>query len=899
MQPALVFTCLLVALTVAPGWALPLTPQLELTILDGKANSAPVSLTDKGDLVATAASVPTGPVTLWRVELADQSHKPRWLELVLTGRFGRGPRVHYFSGTAPLELGDQPYEQPGYRQALPLAALWDDGGGLALGLEPHETVSYVRHTAQVRDGQAQMSLHLRLVLDPGQTRTVQLLSSALSGKWGFHEALSRFYDLAPDIYDINPEVDPRLRLASAQYCAWGAGPDTAEFCRRNFAGWDWCYAPFKRTGDIVGRPELWDYVPARPFGKGKPLDSAEKFHAWRRDNFARGEHSGVAMLFYVPAQVWCEERIANERYADALGTDPQTKNYFNTPWCTGHDNELRVFPWKTSFGAQSVQDLREVARELDLAGFAFDTCEGTSRYFGPHVREFPERAWDEKLGEYVREAVGTAELRGFIHTLTNSRGHQLGVIGNTDLPFYLIARHIDGGLREAAPWSPERGTGDTQRYMMGRKPMVWWQGYDFADLVQYERMTPAQMADAYISLSDFVMLECFRVAYYPTVDYTRGVAGAVAALPALKDCLDAGWQPVPAATVEGAAFVTRYGKGLSTRLATGNETLDPATAALTVDNSWLQSPREATRVSAPESLSPIAGEAAFVFAAGDGQPLRNLLAGATTRVEGVSVAPRRVGVLRAVACFTPPPDDLTVTATYGTSLEGARITLQLSQPVRRETTLRVPGRRECMATSEVDGRPQPASTPVGAPSVALSLAPGQGRTITVRLQSARYLLTEQELASFPFVSPEGKQAATIVIRPGATDEEKRAADRLADYFRYYYAGAPEQPLPVTLPIREGPAPAAGPQITLDTGGRLRAATGPTWPVQVRREGSHLVVSTAGPEQMLPAILDLLGQLDRKYVYPGPLPWRYHTNALGMVGRYIGLDGQVHGPVASK
>ena len=119
------------------------------------------------------------------------------------------------------------------------------------------------------------------------------------------------------------------------------------------------------------------------------------------------------------------------------------------------------------------------------------------------------------------------------------------------MPFYLIARHIDGGLREAAPWEPERGTGDTQRYMMGRKPMVWWEGYDFPSLVQYERMTADQMADAYVSVSDFVLLECFRVAYYPTVDFTRGVASAVAALPALKDCLDAGWQPVPAGRGEG------------------------------------------------------------------------------------------------------------------------------------------------------------------------------------------------------------------------------------------------------------------------------------------------------------------------------------------------------------
>lgn len=873
-----------------------LGPQLELSVLDGQAGLAAIA---DHSVSCQAEPRQSGPVTLWTVNLADHAGRTRWLELVLTGTPGLPVPAHYFNGTTRMELSAEPYETPGYRQALPLAALWNARGGLALGLEPHEVVSYVRHTAGAAGGKAQMSLHVRLVLEPGGRRSLSFLSLPLSGKWGFSEALGAYYDLAPDLYEPDPAVDPRLRSPSAMYAAWGSGPAGNELCRRNGAGWDWCYAPFKRTGDIAGRPEFWDYTPARPFAKGVPFDSLEGYHAWRKQRFSNGEASGVAMLFYVPAMVWCEERLAKGKYADALGTDPDTKNYFNTPWVTGHDNELRVFPWGTSYGEQGKRDLAAVARELDLSGFAFDTCEGTSRYFGPAVKRFPERAWDPKLGEYVREAVATMELRRYAHSLTNSRGHHLGVIGNTDLPYYLIARSIDGGLREAAPWNPERGTGDTQRYMLGRKPMVWWDGYDFPELVQYERMTPEQMADAYASLSDFVMLECFRVAYYPTVDFTRGVATAVAALPVLKDCLDAGWQPVPAATAPGTGFVTRYGKGLSTRLAIGNETLAELRPTVTVESTWLRTPALlSVRATTPEVLNPVPGDGAFIFASVDGRPTRNLLQGKTTRVEGLSLAPRKVAVLRAVACLNPAPSGLAVTATLQRSGLAMTVALSLEKPVAAKTWLGLPGLPEASAGVTLDGKVLPSALPLGATKIALQLQPGKGRSVVLGLGSLRYRLSETDLLGFPFVSADGKQTATIVLRPTATEAERQAAARLVEYFRYYYAKAPDTPLEVNLPLAQDAPGETRPQVVLDGSGE-----GLQQPVvaaaQVSRQGQRLTIRTAKPEQLLPAVLDLLRELDRKYAYPGDLPWRYHTNALGLVGKYIGLDGKVHGPVVAK
>ena len=877
---------LLLAAMAAPAAALPLAPGLVLTVADGKAGMAAVPLDKKGEatgnLRLTVRRGNKGVVTLWTVELTDLSGHDRWLEVALAGRPALKGPARYFSGVGETDLSE-PYETPEYQQPLPLAALWSGAGGLAIGLEPHETVSYVHHTARAEG--LEMALQVRLVVEAGKARSLTFVSLPLSGKWGFFEALERYYDLAPDVYEPDPARDPRLFGASAMYAAWQAepGPNWKELCRRNFATWDWCYAPFKRTGDIVGRPEFWDYTPARPeYKRGMPFETREKFLAWRKERFSGGERGGVAMLCYVPAQVWCEERLARERYPDAITKDPNTVCVYNTPWCTGWDNEVRVLPWNTSFGEQSKRDLADVARDLDLAGYAFDTAEGVSRYFGPRVKEFPERAWDPKLGEYVREAVATTALMRAVNTLRNSSGRSVGVVGNLDHPYYLVARGVDAGLHEANAWEGGRGRGDFARYAMGRKPIAWWDGYGLHELLQWERITADEVVDATLGASDFTLLESFRIGYLPTVDFTRGIMSAAAALPALTECVRAGWHPVSGATAEGVSFITRYGRGLQTRLAMGNETLSPARPTIKADCRWL-------------------GEGSFVFATREGQPLENTFAAGETRVAGVEVPAHKVGVLRAWAGITPALGSGSARVAVAADLNAPTLTLTCARPLPEGSSVSVPlPAGMLLRAATVDGRPARQSEIRNPKSEipSVSVPAGKGRQVVFAFVSTRYALGRQDLESFPFAG-EGRPAATLVLRPGASEEEQVAAERLAEYFRYYFAGAPDQPVQVTLPIRRGAEGVSGPLVVLDGAGGAFARTlvpslpkgaGPT----VARAGNRLALVAPEPASCRDALLDVLRALDRKYAYPGTLPWRVHNNKAGIVGKYIGLDGHIHG-----
>lgn len=388
----------------------------------------------------------------------------------------------------------------------------------------------------------------------------------------------------------------------------------------------------------------------------------EAFRQRRRDLFAAGERGGVQMLFYVPAMIWCEEALAKERYADALTAAPRQINRYER-YVTGWDDDLRVLPWHTSYGDQARLDLKEVAAELDLTGFAYDTAGGAARHPGPAAQRFPERAWDDEVGEFVREGLAIATLIDYTQTLRHSSGRRLSVVPNLGFAWYTVGQVADAGMREANPWHSEGAHSEIIRNIMGAKPVCWWEGYGMNELLRYETMTAEEVVDAYIGMGDHVISESFKWAYLPTVAFTRGVSTALMMVPPLLACIDAGYRPVPAARVAGASWVRRYGTGTATRLVTGNETLQEARPRVTVDNAWL-------------------GGDTHVFSRDDGAALTNRFAPGVTVIDGLRQAPRKVAIARCRATVHPGLRAGEATATVTDDLATWRLALSFRAPVQ-------------------------------------------------------------------------------------------------------------------------------------------------------------------------------------------------------------------------
>ncbi len=747
------------------------------------------------------------------------------LELGIEAVVPSADGISVFDGRS---IADQPTEEFGedkFMGRLNLCALWNDRASFGMGLAATELRSWFHHV-YLPDGEGgKLRTVTRLVLDPGQADTVSFFVTSRPGEWGYREILEAYYATWPELFLADPDVDARTSMGGAEYQSWHARnlPAAAEVCRRLHGGWDWCYAPFRRTGDIVGREELWDYEPARPFSKDRG-QSRQAFHQWRRDKFAAGRTTNVAMMFYVPSQVWCEDRLATERYSDALVEDPDMKTMYLTPWVTGHDNERLMFPYKTSFAEQSHADMGAVLAELNMQGFAFDTAEGGGKYRGPALPRLDGRAWDED-GPYCRNSVAVARLMQFVHTLTTRDGRTAGVVGNIHPNgAYSSPLYSDSIMLEREPWGISRDYPDPLRWMCGRKTIVFWEGYGLNDFIEVSEARPEQIRMALRGLADFTLLQSLRVGIIPPPAYTKGVERLVQWLPAIVECVQSGWQPVPAARVPEPCWATRYGDGLGTLLAIAHETAGEVAAEVAIENQRI-------------------ADGALLFTTHDGGELLNTVRAGETIVS-IDVPTRTPVLLRAQALVVPA--ELLQSATVSSALDshGGELRMTLVGEGRVEIPLRIPAD---MVVSEVTVNGE---TPrvMGQPLTMLALDL-QGETeIVVRFASTWLQCEEQQLLDFPFAT------ATISIPEGASDEVRLAAERLQGYFTYWHKSVLAERDYADMPIIEG-AVAARPAVL------IRLADGTP---NVRCSGNQALISASDEDELSALMLKLLGALDRRY-----------------------------------
>ncbi|MFQ6097422.1 MAG: hypothetical protein ACE5O2_06790, partial [Armatimonadota bacterium] len=683
----------------------------------------------------------------WRVGVGNRRSGMRLVEVALQFDLSFEDEWSFWDGHDVFDSPAKPKARDLLRGTFPATAAFTSDVGHALALAPMQFLSYLRPSATPVAGDKQrLALATRVVVDPGESEVVAFLTYAFPGEYGFLGALERYYALFPEVFRARPDVDQRVTWGGATYLAWTSRPQP-ELCRRLYAGWEWCYAPFKRTGDILGKPEFWDYEPARPLSGARKYPR-EQYHKWRRNQFLNGRLCDVAMLFYIPSGIWCEERLAREHYADALVDDPDVKTYFDTPWVTGHDNELRVYPLGNRFGDVTRSDMRAVIEELDLSGFAFDVAQGGAKFRGRGLKASPGRAFDEN-GVYVDEGVAIADLMDFVHAQKKG-GKTLAVVGNpTAAPVFMTVFRTDSSMFEGVPWRRHAARPVYLRYFLGQKTMVWWEDFLLERVVAWERMTPDQIRDAYRGLADYVILASLRLGSIPTPRMSLGVPKIARWLPVIVELTRAGWRAVTAVRTDERIWAARYGDGAGTFIALCNPTAEAVKAEVVVDNRWL-------------------GDRDYRFVTYAGEPLDCAIAQRRTSFR-VSIAPRDALVLK--------------------------------------TTEAAPRRKPWRSSDE------------------------------------------EAILSFGFVR-DGKPNCVIVVPDNAHPDEQYAAQRLQEYFRYYYSQA-EPAAEVVLQIAEASeAPREGPQVLIrGDGGRDQ--------VRLSGDGARLYVRGKTPARARDVLFELL------------------------------------------
>ncbi len=795
---------------------------------------------------------------LWSVELRNDSPEQMWLEPMLTCSLPRSAGTRLWDGFQDSLAPSEDKRADSLRGKFPLAALYTPDLGVAVGFEPLQWLSYLATTYSPLDHErARLAQSARVVVDPGRPERVGFLLFGFRGDYGFRRALDAYYRLFPAVFRPRPDVDQRINLSGATYLAYTSRPQP-ELCRRLYAGWEWCYAPFRRTGDILGHPEYWDYQPARPMSRGRAVPR-DQYLAARRKRFDNGLLCNVAMLFYIPSGIWCEERLAKEHFSDALTTDPKVTTVFTRPWVTGHDNEVRVYPWGNSYGDFLVANMAQVADQLNLQGFAFDTAEGGAKYRGPGINRSPGRAWDER-GVYCDEGIAVGKLMDYVHSL-QPHGHTLAVVSNpTYVPTFHPPFRSDATMIEGIPWRGLSNYPDQMRYFIGHKSCVWWEDYLLEKIVNYQRLTPAEIEDAYRGLADYTILASLYWGVMPTPRLALGTKRIVEALPLIVEVTQAGWQPVPAARADDRLWVSRFGEGLGCRWTVGNTSADRIAGDLVVHTADLGTPGLCVvRSSGVETKSRLSAHTSAV-------PLDLPSRGWAVYRARLSIDPPPVGGTAALQeRRTADAFELLVT-TQVTGRHGATLTARLPDGYRFDTCLAA-GKA---VAAKLEGR-----------NVAwhADLSGTQHWTLTAR--SPHFITPEKELLGFPILS-QGKSSFRLATPTNPPPEIEDAAQRV----RWFVAGLTGRPFEnggdhyLVLTTNH---------VKSEFGPKLDGAAQPGehgYVVGLCAQGQTLYVNGSNPAAVREGTLALLRVLDKRHPNYGRFPRSAAADKAGLTGRVL-------------
>jgi len=795
---------------------------LRFTVVDGKTNATVISKTadqtsqDRDGIKLQQSLSPENAdyPQIWKVTITNTGQAQRWLYLRWTAAWNKTDKLeqlYYWNGRG------EPVSGGALRDALPsnangctsmIQAIYDNQNGLALALSPFEVVSQFQQSLLSDGNKFQLQLQIPLVLDAGQSDSFPVEIYRFTPRYGYLDALQKYFSAHPDAFNARKDIDPAGAGVGAGYTAWSGF--SFERTRRFGGDWDWVYSPFKRTGDIYGREQFWNYTPARPDTTWKGKITVEKFHTTRQSLLEKGAAAGTDMMFYVTSFMFCEINLAKEQYPGAIIYQPDGKYmwYTDYPNVTGYDNEVQVYPWGNKFAEQSMEDARDVVKENPISGFAYDVLSGGYPFRGAGMQESPRRAFDQN-GEYVDLSVGISKMMNFTRNL-ECDGRKMALVGNAsgNSRAFLVAR-CDSAMYESPPYKYVNRLLPL-RLAMGHKILTWWDTYGLANILDWQNMSPAEIRAAYRGAADALCLLSYRYGGYPIPKLAEGVPSVMRILPQLKEVITQGWQAVPAVRAPQGdlpdyIWPARYGNGLGSYITIGNASPESWSGQVVIDNDYI-------------------GKTNYLFVDDKGRPLPQYLSGRTTLID-VQIPSHQTLVLRAVASVSL---NVTGNATVSWNDDGAHGQLTFKSTFTPDQVIPLPADWD------------------------LSSHQGDNWNYVSRYFGSPL----QDIINFPFFNE--TQTATIVLPTKFSPDEENATKLIQQYFQFWGKDGITPTRDIALKIvHDEPHATDTPTIFIGENNK-----------KIQYINGALYINGNSPGTLTQATLKLLDALDQKYFYCG-------------------------------
>ena len=685
-----------------------------------------------------------------------------------------------------------------------------------------------------------LAFSYRFVLMPKKKITFRMFLGSSKTTYGEREGVvQNFYESLPELWQSDQE-NPYIWGNYSHYQSWWAKPD-AELMRRRYATIEWCYCPFRRSGDIYGYDHLSDYkMFSKPRNVPKMggvmvdagiLTNAEyrKIRKERFDKFARK----FGWMFYNSCGgLWCEITLAQQKFPDSINDDADVPRILTT-WSTAYDKEIRTFPYGTSYQKFFEQSVRDTVKEIDLPGFAFDCGYGGAFYRGPAVnKDIPGVAWDEK-GKFIEQALAINRQVDVVRSLKGRDGKPLTVWINGYLKgdrneIEAIYRVHGRFMRNMPLW----------RYWVGPKPANMSGHFGFNLLFpDWRNKSPQELTEALAKVADYTMLSAFK--YGLSYDFIHMNGNPVLAyiMPEFQECIRNGWQAtVPMRTEPQdlrVPFKGRFGRGVQTIFYAGNSAPGSVKGKLLFDNA---------------ALGGKSNTYVYIRHSRENSRTLNTIKAGFTSVDA-ELASRTPELFRAVAGFDAP-GALLVDVSADRTLHQRIITLNFKgKPFKSAVEVRkLRGFREPEIT--LDGKKVKPGLP---------LAFKDGSKLVVTYNSLVFRHPASALKSFFVGSKYTKQAKFKVYAPKEAAEQ---AQRFVEYFEF---------LKNRKVFR---ADSAVPEVIITNSPKFEKGAILLFPAEKKISGSGrqsgaLAIWAATPEKLNQNITELFHVMDEVFVYNYP------------------------------
>ena len=798
-----------------------------------------------------------------------------WIEPGLIATFGDSTPSFFWDGTDETrEIGVKEIHRLGFigkklknlgSTAFPFAAtaIGFKNTAFSLGHVNFAPVSYA--ACHYIPEKSTYSYTQRHVVSPGQTVTFRHTVTVSDTSFGLPESIiQQHYDSLPDCWTVSGgQSNPYIWGNNAHYQNWWGVPKPEE-SRRLYHTIEWTYCPYKRSGDIACRADLWDYTPHNPYREQTPKFGGKRFSfkTITREDFLKMRNEGFhkygqryGWMFYVTCSgTWCEYNLGHERYEDSLNLDSSSPILLNS-WSTGHDREVRVFPMGTSFAKQFEQDLVDVTRELDLPGFALDCGSGGVRFRGKACEKpLPGRAWDDQ-GVFIDQGVAVNHEVDFMRAINPQKPLTVFINGYMKGDYCMLEKpYVEkSSLSSFLP---------LYRWFIGPRPgCMHGHGFAFEDMVPgWRTRTKEEFLDIMAKMSDYIILNQFKWGLTNSYVTFFGCPQQVYVQPEALELARSGWQAeVPITLSQGlyAPYLSRYGNGAYAFFYLGNSGPAESSGKVTIDGRILCGNRQEAYL--------------YVEKRRDHAQNVNMLENQQCTL-AVALPSRTPFLLETVCGFvTAPAEKLVARTASQKTLSRQKFTVVLERTAKFTSVLqarRIHGFRLAKAT--LDG--QTVAMPATGEWLHTSQSPlsfHDGSRLELEYESLDYAASSSELAQFPYVDGQGKIAFSLRIPEGEKELRAQAALRFGEYFTFCRE---KKLIPagddVGVTDKED-----GPQVILTID---RQADN-----RIRRQNGNILIKTTDVASADHLLTMLFYQMDKRFAYHYPFKW-----VMGLPGRVL-------------